>query len=164
MDPFHIALILSTFLCSVVAGFLLAFTVVVMPGLGTLRDREFIRSFQVIDGVIQNGQALFGIVWIGSILALIGATALGIADPGEPGLLALICATFIYLVGVQLPTFAINIPLNNRLQSLNVDVMDASALQAARGAFEARWNRWNAIRTVLACLVSVVLIGLVAVI
>jgi len=60
-----------------------------------------------------------------------------------------------------LPTFTINVPLNNKLQSLNVDAMDVAAQEAAREAFEGRWNRWNAIRSVVSCLVSFLLIVLV---
>jgi anti-sigma-K factor RskA len=44
----------------------------------------------------------------------------------------------------------VNIPLNNRVQSLQLDQIDASATQSARRAFEPRWNRWNVIRTVVA--------------
>ena len=53
--PAQIALALATFLCSLVAGFLFAFAVVVMPGIRNLGDREFLRAFQEIDGVIQRG-------------------------------------------------------------------------------------------------------------
>ena len=66
-----------------------------------------------------------------------------------------------YLPGVQLTTFTINIPLNNRLQSLNLDAMDESAQEAAREGFEGRWNRWNAIRTIVSCVVSLLLMLLV---
>jgi len=38
MTFFHIALIAATFLCSIVAGFLFAFAVVVMPGIRSLDD------------------------------------------------------------------------------------------------------------------------------
>jgi uncharacterized membrane protein len=62
MEIFHIALILATFLCSLVAGFVFAFAFVVMPGIGTLNDREFIRAFQVIDRVIQDRQPIFVLV------------------------------------------------------------------------------------------------------
>ncbi len=54
MVIFQIALIAATFLCSLVAGFLLAFAIVAMPGIGSLSDREFIRAFQVMDRVIQS--------------------------------------------------------------------------------------------------------------
>ncbi len=48
---FPIILLVATFLCSLVAGFLLAFAIVVMPSIKQLNDREFIRAFQVIDGI-----------------------------------------------------------------------------------------------------------------
>ena len=79
-------------------------------------------------------------------------------DPGGSWLL--IACTLAYLFGVQLPTITINVPLNNGLQALDVDALDEAALQRARAVFEGRWNRWNAIRTVLSCLISVVLIAL----
>ena len=74
MGIFQIALILATLLCSLTAGFVLAFAVVVMPGIRSLNDREFIRAFQVIDRVIQNRQPIFVLVWIGSIVALVNGT------------------------------------------------------------------------------------------
>jgi uncharacterized membrane protein len=56
-----------------------------------------------------------------------------------------------------MPTFRINVPLNNMLQSLDIDAMDKDALASARRSFEKRWVRWNSIRTVMATLVSVAL-------
>ena len=76
MGIFEIALILATFLCSLVAGLVFVFAVVVMPGIGSLNDREFIRAFQVIDGVIQNNQPAFVFVWIGSAVALVTSAVL----------------------------------------------------------------------------------------
>ena len=46
----------------------------------TIGDREFIHAFQQIDGVIQRGQPLFGMVWIGSALALLAGFALGLGQ------------------------------------------------------------------------------------
>ena len=53
---FPIILALSTLLCALVAGFLFAFVVVVMPGIKQLKEVEFLRVFQLIDGVIQKKQ------------------------------------------------------------------------------------------------------------
>lgn len=61
---------LATVLRSLVAGFLFAFAVVVLPDIGSLDDGGFIRAFQVIDRVIQDNQLLFVAVWLGSVLAL----------------------------------------------------------------------------------------------
>jgi len=158
MGVFQIALILAAFLCTLVAGFLFAFAVVVMPGIRRLNSGEFIRAFQVMDGVIQNNQPIFVLVWLGSVFALITAAVSGFGQLDAVGRWLLICSTLAYLLAVQLPTVIINIPLNNRLQSLNVDALAGPALEAAREAFEARWNRWNVVRTLISCLVSVLLI------
>ena len=161
MELLQIALISAAFLCSLVAGFLFAFAVVVMPGIRSLNNRGFIRAFQAMDGIIQNNQPIFIVVWLGSVIALIIAVVLGIGHLDATGLWLLIISTLAYLLGVQLPTFTINIPLNNRLQALNVDAMDEAAQEAARETFEARWNRWNIMRTRISCLVSALLIVLV---
>jgi uncharacterized membrane protein len=71
--------------------------------------------------------------------------------------IALILATLAYLLGVQLPTVTINVPLNNQLQTLDVDTMDETTLKTARKDFEPRWNRWNSIRTAVASLASALL-------
>jgi len=46
-------LIVSTLLCALVTGFIFTYAVVVMPGFAKLDDRDFIRAFQVTDGVIK---------------------------------------------------------------------------------------------------------------
>ena len=158
MGIFEILLILATLLCSLTAGFAFAFAVVVMPGIRTLDDREFIRAFQVIDGVIQNGQPIFMLVWLGSAVALLTSTVLGIGQLDGTGRLLIIFAALIYLLGVQLPTFTINVPLNNKLQTLDVDAMNEATRKAAREDFEPRWILWNSIRTALASLASALLI------
>ena len=157
---FTLTLISATLLCSLVAGFLLAFAVVAMPGMKSLNDREFIRAFQVIDGVIQNRQPIFMVVWIGSVVALLTSAVLGIGQLDGYERMLIICAALVYMLGVQLPTFTINIPLNNKLQALEVDTMDETRRKAARDDFEPRWNRWNAIRTAFASLTSTQLIVL----
>ena len=154
---FQITLILATFFTSLVAGFLLAFAIVVMAGIKALPDREFIRAFQVMDGVIQNNHPLFIIVWVGSVLALIVSAVFGICQLDGISRIILLLATFVYIVGVQLPTLAINVPLNNRLQTLDTSSADNIMQKQARNEFESRWNFWNSFRTILASLVSVTL-------
>ncbi len=160
MGIFQATLILATILCSLVSGFLFAFAVVVMPGIRSLNDREFIRAFQVMDRVIQNNQPIFMLVWVGSVVVLIISVVLGIGQLDGGGRLLIIFATIVYLLGVQLPTITINIPLNNKLQTLDVDTINEIEQKVARENFETRWNRWNSIRTVLSSLASALLIVL----
>ena len=160
MGIFQATLILATFLCSLVAGFLFAFAIVAMPGIKSLSDREFIRAFQVMDRVIQNNQPIFMLVWLGSIVVLITSVVLGIEPLDGSGRMLIIFAALVYILGVQLPTITINVPLNNKLQTLDVDAVNEAALKAAREDFEPRWNRWNTIRAGLSSLVTILLLVL----
>ena len=161
METFQTVLILATLFCSLVAGFVFAFACVAMPGIGDLSDREFIHAFQVMDRVIQNNQPVFLVVWVGSAVAILASVLLGLWQLSGLDRLLLIVAGVVYLVGVQLPTITINVPLNNQLQTVDIEAMDETALALARESFEPRWNRWNTIRTVFAILASVLLIILV---
>lgn len=153
-----ISLNLAAFLCSLVAGFLFSFAIVVMPGISNLNNREFIRAFQEIDRVIQNNQPIFMMVWIGSVVALLTSFVLGIWQLNGADRLLIIFAAFSFLFGVQFLTATINIPLNNKIQSLVVDTMDETAQKAARKDFEPRWTLWNLIRTAFASVASALLI------
>ena len=155
---FQILLMLATLLCSLVAGFLFAFAVVIMPGIRHLDDAGFIRSFQVIDRVIQNNQPLFMLMWVGSVLCLIAAAVSGLWTLNGSNRLILSAAAIVYLLCVQVPTAAINIPLNTELQKLEPMTMSDTARKRARDDFEPRWNRWNVVRTASASVTSTLLV------
>ncbi len=158
MDIFQTSLILAAFLCSLVAGFLFAYAIVVMPGIKSLNDRDFIRAFQVTDRVIQNNQPVFIIVWLGSAITLIASAIWGIERLHGLDFVLISIATLAYLLGVQLTTIIIHLPLNNKLQTFDVDAMNEPELQLARSNFEARWNASNLFRTSISSCVSVLLI------
>ncbi|MEM8486658.1 MAG: DUF1772 domain-containing protein [Bacteroidota bacterium] len=158
MEIPHLVIALAMFLCALVAGFLLAFTMIVMPGIQTLDDRGFLKSFKVMDGIIQNNHPGFMLMWAGSVLAILAAAWFGYAALEGTQQLLVFGAVALYLFGAQLPTAIVNIPLNNQLQAHDLDAMDAPALQAAREVFEARWIRWNTIRTVVTIVVVLMLL------
>ena len=78
MELMHFAILLSALLCSLVAGLVLTFAIVVMPGIRVLGDLGYLRSFKAIDGVIQDNQPVFILVWVGSAVALLVSAVLGI--------------------------------------------------------------------------------------
>lgn len=160
MTAVTLALFSATLLVSLVAGFLFAFAVVVMPGIRQLEDGDFIRAFQRMDGVIQRGDPLFGLVFIGSVVAVLAAGFLGGTVLVGIERVLLLAAGGIYIAGVMVPTGMVNVPLNNELQRLEVNAERADQLSAARRAFEPRWNRWNRIRTMMACLSAALMTGL----
>ena len=61
---------------------------------------------------------------------------------GRPGFGWIVAGLVLY-AAVLAVTFAVNVPLNNRLDAATGDPA------AARAAFEAAWVRWNLVRTVL---------------
>tara|TARA_B100001559_G_C16363872_1_gene558715 strand:+ start:50 stop:544 length:495 start_codon:yes stop_codon:yes gene_type:complete len=159
MEPLQISLLLSIIFCSLVAGLLFGFAVVVMPGIAKLTDKGYLLAFKHMDGIIQNNQPLFVLVWAGSILSVLATLILGMMNLSGMHLYLLLVASVLYLFGVQLPTFRFNIPLNNSLQSLDIQALNESELTSSRTEFEAPWNRWNRMRTINAILsVSVLLL------
>ena len=147
-------LIVSTLLCALVTGFIFTYAVVVMPGFAKLDDRDFIRAFQVTDGVIQNNQPLFMLAWVGSIVSIAATMILGFIELHGIERWTVITIGFVYLLGVQGITIRFHLPLNNRLQRLEIDEMDPESLSKERNKFETRWNYFNNIRTLIAFAVS----------
>ncbi|MDF1862650.1 MAG: DUF1772 domain-containing protein [Verrucomicrobiales bacterium] len=147
---------LSTLL---VAGLLFTFALLVMPGLGQLDDRGFLRGFQEIDRIIQQNNPVFVVVWLGSIISLLAVTVMGFGQLNGLAQGLLIAATLLYMLGVQLPTMQGNVPLNNHLQSLELTTMGEPDLAEARQSFELPWNRLNLFRTIISLVVAILLIG-----
>ena len=147
-------LIVSTLLCALVTGFIFTYAVVVMPGFAKLDDRDFIRAFQVTDGVIQNNQPLFMLAWVGSIVSVVATMILGFIELHGIERWTVFAIGFVYLLGVQGITIRVHLPLNNHLQRLEIDEMDPESLSKERNKFESRWNYFNNIRTLIAFAVS----------
>ena len=163
MNILDISLIFSILTCSLVTGFIFTYAVVVMPGLSKLNDKEFIRAFQVTDGIIQNNQPLFMLTWVGSIIAILSSIIISIVFVGISETWLIILVGVVYLLGVQGITISIHIPLNNHLQQVNIDELNAERLSEERIKFESKWNNFNIIRTIIAFSVSVILLLILAI-
>ena len=147
LEYFYVSLILSILLCGLVAGLVFGFAVVVMPGISKLSDRDFLITFKNIDGIIQDKQPAFILVWVGSIAAVILTFILGTLNLNGSILYLVWLGSFIYIFGVQLPTIRFNIPLNNAIQNLDIIKLDETELALFRTNFETPWNFWNRVRT-----------------
>ena len=112
-----------------------------------------------------SGNTVSAAEWLGSCFAQRNAAnpcgceaALGFGQLDGTGRALVIAAVLVYVFGVHAPTVTINIPLNNKVQTLAIADMDEAARSAARRQFESRWNASNTTRTVLASLVTVLLL------
>ena len=158
MDALDISLILSILSCGLVSGFIFTYSIVVMPGLSNLNNRDFLRAFQVTDAVIQNKQPLFMFTWVGSILAVLATILVSLVSIGFAEGWLIVLVSFVYLLGVQGITVAINIPLNNHIQKVKIEELNDETLANERLKFETKWNFFNYIRTSIAISVSVLLL------
>ena len=121
-----------------------------MPGFSKLEDKEFLRAFQVTDGVIQNNQPLFMLTWVGSIISVLSVMVISILSLGLSEAWIIIVVGLIYLLGVQGITISIHLPLNNHIQKIDINNMNNQSLNEERTNFEMRWNYFNNIRTFIA--------------
>ncbi len=154
MEILNISLFFSTLLCSLVTGFILTYAIVVMPGLSKLDDKEFIKAFQVTDGIIQNNQPIFILIWIGSIISVVSTIIISIFTLGLLEGWKIIFVSLVYLLGVQVITTIIHLPLNRRIQKIDINSTSSQSLNEERKNFETKWNYFNNIRTVIAFLVT----------
>ena len=156
MDFLDISLFFSILLCALAAGFILTYAIIVMPGLSKLDDKEFIKAFQVTDGIIQNNQPIFILIWVGSIISVLGTIITSILSLGNVEAWLIIFAGVIYLLGVQGITISIHLPLNKHIQKIDINSTNSQILSEVRRNFEKKWNYFNNIRTGIALFVILI--------
>ena len=139
-------LLAGTVTTGLMAGLFAAFSYAVMPGLGRTDDATFVQSMQRINVAILNGW--FGLCFAGALVFSVVAAVLHAGADRRSVLPWIIAGAVLYLV-VLVITFAINVPLNDRLNAAG-DPSRIGDLHAVREQFEAAWVRANAVRT-LAC-------------
>ena len=156
MDFLDISLFFSMSLCGLAAEFILTYTIVVMPGLSKLDDKEFIKAFQVTDRIIQNNQPIFILIWLGSIISVLGTIITSILSLGIVEAWLIIFVGIIYLLGVQGITISIHLPLNKHIQKIDINLTNSQTLSEVRKNFETKWNYFNNVRTGIALFVILI--------
>ena len=163
MDILDISLFFSILLSALVTGFILTYAIVIMPGLSNLDDKEFIKAFQVTDGIIQNNQPIFILIWIGSIVSVLSTIITSILCLGILDAWLIIFVSVIYLLLVQGITILIHLPLNKSIQNIDINSSNFQTLSKERIAFEKKWNYFNNIRTVVAFIVVLIFLSILTI-
>jgi uncharacterized membrane protein len=149
MDILDISLFFSILLSALVAVFILTYAIVIMPGLSNFDDKEFIKVFQITDGIIQNNQPIFILIWVGSIVSVLSTIITSILTLGILDAWLIIFVGFVYLLVVQGITILIHLPLNKNIQNIDINSSNFQTLSKERKTFETKWNYFNNIRTVV---------------
>ena len=163
MAILDISLFFSILLSALVTGFILTYALVIMPGLSNFDDKEFIKVFQVTDGIIQNNQPIFILIWIGSIVSVLSTIITSILSLGILDAWLIIFVSVVYLLLVQGITILIHLPLNKSIQNIDINSSNSETLSKMRKRFETKWNYFNNVRTVVAFFVVLIFLSILTI-
>ncbi len=123
-----------------------------MPGLRETDDVTFVGAFQAIDRAVINPWFIGG-CFLGAPVMTAVAVVLHLGDPELPWLVA----SLALLLTVAAVTMVVNVPRNDAIKAAGDPTADTAP--GIRAAFdEARWARWNLVRT-LATIASLICAG-----
>lgn len=126
------------------AGLCFTWSNAVTPGIGRLDNLTFLRSFQSMNRAIIN--ARFMVVFFGPVILLFVNTYL--FKNNNISFWLFLTAAILFFVGIGLVTIFGNVPLNEVLDTSNLETLSKIELHELRNKFEQPWNRWHTIRTV----------------
>jgi len=130
---------------ALIAGLFFTSSVSIIPGLAELSDSEYIRPMQSINRAIQN--VPFLLCFLGGAVLLPASAYLWYDNSGDTMFLLLIGASGFYLIGALGITVFGNIPLNNDMDSFDLNTPSDQEMANWRAAFTGRWNRYHHLRT-----------------
>jgi uncharacterized membrane protein len=127
------------------AGTFFGFSTGVMPGLNAAKPASAIDAMQSINQKIQNPVfvAMFLLV---PVLAVAAGVLLLTLDQKSAAVLFFVAAG-VYVAGALVPSFAVNIPMNNDLDRVAIPA-DLTAAAKVWSDYSGRWTAWNIVRAV----------------
>ncbi len=138
------------------AGLFFAWTVSVIPGLKNVSDQNYIESMQSINKAILN--PAFFIVFFGAVFALIGSSYFQYQEKMDAGFWLILAACVLYVLGTIGVTMFGNVPLNDALDLVQLNLLSVEEMKTTRMDYESRWNFFNGIRTFFAVVSFVLLL------
>jgi uncharacterized membrane protein len=128
-----------------IAGFFLAFSIVVMKSLAQQPPPQGIAAMQSINIVVLN--PVFFTAFFGTAAACLVLTVSTFFSWQRPGSAYLLVGSLLYLIGTILVTILFNVPRNNALAAV-----DPTSLEGANvwTTYLSSWTAWNHVRTIAA--------------
>jgi uncharacterized membrane protein len=127
------------------AGFFLAFSIVVMKALGQQPPVHGIAAMQSINIVVIN--PMFFTAFFGTAAACLVLTVSTFFRWQRPGAAYLLAGSLLYLVGTILVTILFNVPRNNALAAVDPTSPEGANVWAT---YLSSWTAWNHVRTIAA--------------
>ncbi|MGP4025670.1 anthrone oxygenase family protein [Actinomadura sp. 3N407] len=134
---------LSIIMAAGMAGAFFAFSTGVMPGLNAARPASAIDAMQGINQKIQNPVFIAAFLLV-PVMAIAAGVLLLTLDEKSAAVLFFVAAG-VYFAGALVPSFAVNIPMNNALDRAAIPA-DASEAAKVWSDYSGRWTAWNTAR------------------
>lgn len=126
-----------------VAGIFFAFSDFIMRSLAQTAPASAIAAMQGINRTVYRS-VFYYLLW-GMLAAAVGVGGYAVATLDGPVAGVLIVGSVLYFAGVLVVSFAVNVPLNHRLEAMDADSADTAGFWA--GTYVPRWTIWNHVRT-----------------
>ncbi len=141
--------------CGLLAGVYFAFSAFVMKALGRIDQVSGIDAMNVINAVIVR--SLFMPLFLGTTLTATAFAVLAVFRWGEPGAVAMLAGSVIYVIGMFIVTMAFNVPLNNALAAATTASTDTQATDLWT-RYLRDWTFWNHVRTITSAIAMVLFV------
>ena len=142
--------LLSALGCGLMAGVFFIFSNTVMSALARLQPPQGIAAMQSINRTILN--PLFFVAFLGTAATSILLAISLLWRWQQPGAVYLLAGSLLYLVGAILVTIVFNVPMNEALETVEPESVEAANLWTR---YLTNWTAWNHVRTVASFLGAV---------
>lgn len=146
-DLFFALTLFAALGCGLMSGLFLIFSNTVMSALAQLPPSQGIAAMQAINRIILN--PLFFVAFLGTAATSITVLISLAWRWQQPGTLYLLVGSLLYLGGVMVVTVIFNVPMNESLDAMEPESVEAANLWAK---YLVDWTAWNHVRTVTALL------------
>ena len=137
--------LISALGCGLIAGVFFAFSTFVINALARIQPTQGISAMQSINITVIN--PLFMGTFLGTAAACFLLAVYSILRWHQPGATYLFIGSLLYLVGTFLITIVFNVPLNEKLATVDPSSTEGVNLWVS---YVANWTTWNHIRTAAA--------------
>lgn len=152
------AAILTTFVTTTT---FVVFSLVMIPKLAQLSDKAYIEKMQDINRDIQNPWFLGS--FMGAVILVPLAAYLFRKTGSAAQIRLLVAASLLYIIGTFGITSAVNVPLNEKLDTVSTATSLPGGLSSIRASYETSWNKWHTVRTMASVGALVALVGVIAI-
>ena len=150
VDFLRWALVVSCVGSGMMAGLFASFSTFMMKALGSLERSEGVRAMQAINRLIVRPSFL--LVFMGTAASSVVSAYVAYGDVGPWRYIGL--SAGLYVVGCLLSTILFNVPLNDKLESVDSHGDEELVLW---DIYLVRWTRWNHVRSVATVLSTALL-------